>query len=89
MSWYKFACSVISDGYLEDPLIMETVLAVMQRIVEMASENDQWKEEESYYKEEIEKIKNRKTETKAGESYDAIIKKQEFDNVKFVGMSDG
>ena len=67
---------------------METVLAVMQRIVVMASGNDQWKEEVSYYQEQIEKVKNRKNEPKAGESYDAIIKKQEFDNVKYLEKSD-
>ena len=54
----------------------------------MASGNDQWKEEESYYQEQIEKVKNRKNEPKAGESYDAIIKKQEFDNVKYLEKSD-
>lgn len=88
MSWYKHACTLVSDVYLEDPLIMETVLAVMQRIVVMASGNDQWKEEESYYQEQIEKVKNRKNEPKAGESYDAIIKKQELDNVKYLEKSD-
>lgn len=67
---------------------MKTLLVVMERIVTIASRNSQWKEEESYYKEQIQKIKNR-NETSAYESYDVLIKKQELDTVKLIEENDG
>ena len=60
----------------------------MERIVTIASRNSQWKEEESYYKEQIQKIKNR-NETSPYESYDVLIKKQELDTVKLIEENDG
>lgn len=88
ISWYKYACKLVSDDYLKEPLIMKTLLVVMERIVTIASRNSQWKEEESYYKEQIQKIKKRK-ETSAYESYDVLIKKQELDTVKLIEENDG
>lgn len=67
---------------------MKTLLVVMERIVTIASRNSQWKEEESYYKEQIQKIKNR-NETSPYESYDVLIKKQELDTVKLIEENDG
>ena len=67
---------------------MKTLLVVMERIVTIASRNSQWKEEESYYKEQIQKINNR-NETSPYESYDVLIKKQELDTVKLIEENDG
>ena len=86
MNWYKYASALVELEYTEEPLIRESLHFVLQRILDMAKREEQWKDEIPVVEERLRAMETASSRSEE-KSYDTVVRKMESDSVRQKGGS--
>ena len=84
MNWYKFASALVDLEYTKEPLIRESLHFVLQRILNMAKREEQWKDEIPVVEERLRAMETASSRLEK-KSYDTVVRKMESDSVRQKG----
>ncbi|KAK8795073.1 hypothetical protein WA588_003924 [Blastocystis sp. NMH] len=79
MNWYKFASALVDLEYTKEPLIRESLHFVLQRILNMAKREEQWKDEIPVVEERLRAMETASSRLEE-KSYDTVVRKMESDS---------
>ena len=81
MNWYKYASALVESEYLGEPLIRESLRFVLQRILDIAKREEQWKDDIPAVEERLQSIETVGSPSE-GKSYDTVVRKMESDSMR-------
>ena len=84
MNWYKFESALVDLEYTKEPLILESLHFVLQRILNMAKREEQWKDEIPVVEERLRAMETASSRLEE-KSYDTVVRKMESDSVRQKG----